>query len=206
GDGCVVADDLTVQAGDVLDVPKLLKGGSVVKLPAGMPQNWSAGPITPYMSPAARWAVPPSAMPKRIYEFDAATADLGSNAPGMRILANERPDLISVIRGSDGQQCLAFKDSPNMSNSYEPYSLVETDYATGTSTVTFTLKADAATEFIHEWRDFRANPYKSGPRIVFSAARGWIEVNYKKLTPLPVGQWITVTVTARQGKNASWDL
>src|SRR5690606_16633124 len=78
GSGCIVTDDLRIDGGDILSVPKVTMGGSTVKLPGGMPANWNVGPVTPYMTPSKWWSVPAAAMPKRMYEFDAASAELGS--------------------------------------------------------------------------------------------------------------------------------
>ncbi|MFT3857450.1 MAG: right-handed parallel beta-helix repeat-containing protein [Aquabacterium sp.] len=206
GAGCVISTGLTVSSGDLLEVPTVLEGASRVSLPQQIAADQRTAKLTPYLSPATWWAVKATDVPSRVYEFDAATQEVGSYAAGLYVQPVSRPEVVSVIQGSDGAKCLAFKDSgQGFANAWEPYAVLKADYSTKTTTVSFTFKADATTEFIHEWRDTASNPFLSGPRVVFSASRGAIEIGYRKVANLPIGQWMTVTVASRQGANPTWD-
>ena len=122
----------------------------------------------------------------------------------MTVVPTDHPDLVSVIRNGSNELCLAFKDNASLS-AWEPYARVDENYFTGTTTAVFTFKADATTEFVHEWRDGRSGTYMIGPNIVLSATRG-IKIGSRQIGTLPIGQWITVTVTAQQGSAAKWSL
>ncbi|MDO9238268.1 MAG: right-handed parallel beta-helix repeat-containing protein [Aquabacterium sp.] len=205
GAGCTVASGYALRASALLDVPAISNGGRNVTLPSPVAGNWSTTPLTTYVSPSAWWGVSAANVPSRNFDFDAATADFGATPTGMVVVPTAHPELISVIRNGSGEKCLAFQDGAGLANAWEPYSFVETNFDAGATTVTFTLKADAGTEFIHEWRDYRGSPYKTGPRVVFSAARGVLVAN-QRVANLPVGQWVTVTVTSRQGAGQNWGL
>jgi hypothetical protein len=205
GSGCSVTGGVVLNAGNLLDVPVLTMGGNKVTLPAQSAPAWSTSSLTPTVSPKTWWAVAPSAIPSRNFEFDAATAAFGSAPTGMRVIPATRPELISVIRNASGEKCLGFQDGINLVNRWEPYAYVETNFDTGTTAVNFTLKADASTEFLHEWRDYRNPPYKTGPKVLFSATKG-VMIGSKKVAELPVGQWVDATISTRQGAGQTWTL
>lgn len=205
GAGCAVSGAHVLVPGALLDVPVLNNGSSPVALPNTVASSWSTKPLTSYESPSKWWGTSASNVPSRNFDFDATTADFGSTPAGMRVIPTAHPELISVIRNSSNEKCLGFQDSASMTNPWEPYSFVETNFDAGLTTVSFTLKADASTEFIHEWRNYKGAPYKTGPRLVLSASRGVLVAN-QRVANLPVGQWVTVTVTSRQGANQTWGL
>lgn len=205
GTGCSVSGGVVLRNGALLDVPSITKGGSNLVLPAPVAANWSSAPLTSVQSPKGWWGSTAASVPSRNFEFDAATADFGSAPNGMVVQPVSRPELVSVIRASSGEKCLGFQDGGNLANHWEPFSFVDTNFDAGATTVTFTLKVDAATEFVHEWRDYRGTPFKTGPRVLFSGSRGVMVAN-QKVANLPVGQWITVTVASRQGANQNWGM
>lgn len=199
GSGCQLVDGLLVSAASKLDVPVITDGGGVVTLPQPLAPSWSAVGVTPIDSPSLIWGK------SRGQFFDAAEATLGSRPMGFRVVPADRPEVIAVAQNQAGERCLAFNDSASMTNRWEPFGYLEADYQTGTTTATFTLKADAATEFIHEWRDPGASPFLTGPSVVFSGSRG-IVVRGQVVAPLPVGEWVTVTVTSTQGVAPRWSM
>jgi Right handed beta helix region len=205
GPGCSVAGNLNFKAGKTLEVPTLTQGSSPVALPHSTAGAWSADQLTKVDSPKNWWATSAASVPSRNFEFDATKEAFGTAPNGMVVMPPSRPELISIIRNPAGEKCLGFQDAANLANRWEPYSFVETNFEAGTTTVSFTIKADANTEFIHEWRDFKAKPYKVGPRFILSASRG-VMIGDKKVADLPIGEWLTVTVTAKQGAGQSWTL
>jgi len=205
GASCTVSAAHVLVPGALLDVPVLNNGSTPVTLPNAVASSWTTQPLTSYASPSSWWGTSASSVPSRNFDFDAATADFGATPSGMVVVPAAHPELVSVIRNSSSEKCLGFQDSASMTNPWEPYSFVDTNFDAGLTTVSFTLKADASTEFIHEWRDYRGSPYKTGPRVVLSASRGVLVAN-QRVASLPAGQWVTVTVTSRQGANQTWGL
>lgn len=203
--GCAATEGLAINSGTLLELPTVTHNGSAITLPQRLAPVWPANSITSTPSPAPRWTTAPTAVPKREFSFDASQELVGTTPAEMVVMPANRNDLVSVVRNSQNEKCLAFQDGGNFAYKWEPYSQVTTNFDTGTTTVTFTLKADATTEFIHEWRDFRGSPYRSGPLINFSAANG-VVVNWQKVADLPIGQWITVTVTANQAAGTTWNM
>lgn len=199
GSGCEIVDGLLVSATSKLDVPVVTDGGALITLPNALSPSWSSTGVTPVDSPALIWGK------SRGHVFDAAESTLGSRPMGFRVVPADRPEVIAVALNPSGERCLAFNDSASMVNRWEPFGFLEADYQTGTTTATFTLKPDAATEFIHEWRDPGVMPFLTGPSVVFSGSRG-IVVRGQVVAPLPVGEWVTVTVTSTQGVAPRWSM
>jgi hypothetical protein len=196
GSGCSLSSAISLASSTTLAVPVVADGGSKVSLPNTLASSWTGATLTSVASPSKIWSK------GRNFSFDAATADLGSNPIDLQIVPADHPELVSVILNSSGEKCLGFQDSAGLTNKWEPFALISTDYPTGVTTATFTLKADAATEFIHEWRDGMGY---AGPSVTFSGSRG-VVIKGTVVAPLPVGQWVTVTVTSTQGTSPTWQL
>lgn len=197
GSGCAVADNITIDVAGKLDVPRIYSSGSQIVLPFPLAPSWAAIGVSSVDSPSWIWGK------QRGFSFDAAQAPLGSRPMGFKVIPAERPELISVSQLPSGDRCLAFNDDGSLQNRWEPFGYVEADYASGTTSVSFTLKVDAAAEFIHQWRDPSGSTYLTGPAVTFSGTKG-VVVNGQTVAPLPVGQWVTVTVTSPQGGSPRW--
>lgn len=199
GSACQVDSKLAIAAGDKYDVPTVTDAGGLVRLPNQVARTWRTAELTTSASASNIWTMGSG------FNFDAATAEVGTVPFGMTAVPKERPDLLSVGTGTSGEKFLAFRDSPSITNKWEPYGMVVTDYQTGTTTVSFTIKVDANSEFLHEWRDYRGSPYQVGPSVNFSGSRG-IMIKNQVVAPLPVGQWAKVTIVCTQGANPRWTL
>lgn len=198
---CVIDDNMTLNAGTLMDLPVISEASGRVALPNRTATSWSSNQLTQIQSPALQWT-----QPKGGIDFDAADVAVGGLPKGFQAIPADRPDLLSVINVPGDRKCLAFQDKPSITNRWEPHGLLVTPtYATGTTTISFTIKVDATSEFVHEWRDSRTTPYLAGPSVLFSGSRGVI-VNNAVVAPLPTNQWITVTITATQGASANWSL
>ena len=68
------------------------------------------------------------------------------------------------------------------------------NHKTGVSTVEFSINIDAGTDFLHEWRDSNQPPYLTGPALRIRSTG--IEVAGVKVADAPIGQWISLKVTA----------
>jgi len=196
GSGCQIVDGLLISAASKLDVPIITESGSPITFSQPLASSWSSVGVTPADSPSLIWGK------SKGHIFDAAESTLGSRPMGFRVVPADRPEVIAVAQNSSGERCLAFNDGAGMSNRWEPFGYLEADYQTGTTTATFTLKVDAATEFIHEWRDPGVSPFLTGPSVVFSGSRG-VVVRGQVVAPLPVGEWITITISSTQGAGAA---
>lgn len=199
GSGCQIVDGLLISAASKLDVPIITESGSPITFSQPLASSWSSVGVTPVDSPSLIWGR------SKGHIFDAAESTLGSRPVGFRVVPADRPEVIAVAQNSVGERCLAFNDSAGMSNRWEPFGYLEADYQTGTTTATFTLKVDAATEFIHEWRDPGVSPFLTGPSVVFSGSRG-VVVRGQVVAPLPVGEWITITISSTQGAAPRWSM
>jgi hypothetical protein len=198
---CMLDDNMSLNVGNLMDLPIIQESSNRVALPNQSAKSWSSGQITQIQSPALQWT-----QPKGGIDFEAADVAVGSLPKSFQAVPADRPDLLSVINTSDNKKCLAFQDKPSVNNRWEPHGyLITPTYSTGITTVSFTLKVDAASEFIHEWRDARVTPYLAGPSVLFSGSRG-VLINNSVVAPLPVNQWITVTISATQGSSPKWTL
>lgn len=198
GNGCVLAESMTMSVGELFEVPKIFEAGSQVPLAAAVAPDWRATGVTDTESASLWWGKDDG------YEFNAATSALGSRPVGFQMVPADRPDLIAVTQ-NQGERCLAIKDEAALGNRWEPFGYVYTDYTTGTTSVTFTFKADATTELMHEWRDTGVSPQLTGPAVILSGARG-IVVRGQVVAPLPLGEWVTIHITANQGMSSRWNM
>jgi len=199
GSGCVLSEGMTMVVGERFEVPKIYEAGSQVQLPAQVAQDWRSVGVTATESASAIWGKDSG------YEFDASQSALGSRPMGFQMVPAERPDLIAVTQNNQGERCLAIKDEAALNNRWEPFGYVDTDYTAGTTAVSFTFKADATTELMHEWRDTAVSPQQTGPAVTLSGSRG-IVVRGQVVAPLPVGEWVTVVITANQGLSSRWNM
>lgn len=88
---------------------------------------------------------------------------------------------------------LRFVDSASIVNRWEPYAWATLNHTKATSTVEFTVRIDATSSFLHEWRD-DANVYTTGPSLWVKPTG--VEVGGKVVAPAPLGQWIRIKITA----------
>jgi len=199
GGGCSISANLEIVDAGRFDVPRVLEAGVPVVVSAALATSWASREPTKVQTPSLSWGK------GSVLRFDAAETPVGAKPMGFVAVPAGRPDLIGVTQGYSGERCLAFNDSANLVNRWEPFGYVEADYKVGNTTVEFTLKADVATEFIHQWRDTGVTPFLTGPSVLFSGSRG-IVVRGQVVAPLPVGEWVTVTVTSTQGVAPRWSM
>jgi hypothetical protein len=113
---------------------------------------------------------------------------------------------MGVVRdaAAAGGSCLAFRDNGSFAYSFLPYFYTSLNHDRGVSTAEFSLKIDATTNILYEWRD-GGNPYKSGPAMLISPSG--VVVKGQVVAPAPVGQWLTFRVIAPVADpTGSWTL
>ena len=99
---------------------------------------------------------------------------------------------------------LVFFDAASTKNRWEPFAWANLNHTKGSSTVEFTVRIDANSNFLHEWRD-DANVYTTGPALRVKPTG--VEVAGKVVAPATVGQWIRIKITAPLDTAAgTWDL
>lgn len=139
------------------------------------------------------------------YVLDLAGTALDGQPLNMRYGGNSAINIhVAASGGTPSGKCLRFDDSPTIANRWEPFGWVTLNHGSGTTVAEFSIKIDANTNFLHEWRD-NANVFLTGPSLYIKATG--VEVAGKIVAPAPVGQWLTFTVTAGLGNAAgTWQL
>jgi Right handed beta helix region len=139
---------------------------------------------------------PPASAPPVNYEAEIADTAVGQRPFSMHYRTGDNAAAIAIepSAGTPSGKCLRFADSPSMPNSWDPHAWATLNHTRGVSTVEFTIRIDAATDFMHEWRDRAQPPFLTGPAIRIRP--GGIEAAAAVVAPAPVGQWITLRITA----------
>jgi len=169
----------------------------------------TAGPPGLPLSAIPKVASTPPAVyvaPPKGYLLDLDATAVGGKPLNMSYRTGDSATNIQVIAssGTPSGKCLRFTDSAAITNQWEPYGYATLNHASGTTVAEFSIMTDANTNFLHEWRD-DANVYLAGPSLRVKATG--IEVAGKVVAGAPVGQWVTIKVTAALGTGAgTWKL
>ena len=150
----------------------------------------SAIPIVNANLPAAIVAPPIG------FEAEIADTPIGGKPFSLSYRTGDNPAAIAIQAavGTPSGKCLAFIDSATMPNSWDPHAWATLNHKTGVTTVEFSINIDAGTDFLHEWRDSNQPPYLTGPALRIKPTG--IEVAGVKVAGAPMGQWISLKVTA----------
>lgn len=218
GGGCQVDNSLSIAPGSLLDTP-LVSGSAAVSFPDVVASSWTGRALAATTSPATIWQTVDSTVPRRKLNFDASdegSYPLGSTPAFLHVIGRYvgevsptvHRELVSIGSDNQGARCLAFIDSASMSQVWEPYAYVATNYDSGTTQVAFRIKADATTNFLHEWRDSTGNDYKPGAAVSFvsSSAGLTVSAGSQIVATMAIGQWVDVQVASKQGVNPTWSL
>ena len=92
-------------------------------------------------------------------------------------------------------------DAASLEPSWQPHFFYQPHFTSGTIRQSFDLRLATSSLLFVEWRDATSYPDCVGPSVSFNG-RGEVWVAGKSLTTVPVGQWVTVEIRARLGKNA----
>jgi hypothetical protein len=101
-----------------------------------------------------------------------------------------------------GKHSLKFQDAPGLSANYDPHVAYTMDAARGAARASFDIRMEKGAVCFHEWRDWSVNPYIIGPSL-WIGAEGGLAANGKKLTTIPQGQWMRVSIECPLGEKAN---
>lgn len=148
---------------------------------------------------------PPPNPPMRL-NCDFETSPVGAEPPDAKTYV-EGDAKVAVTKGdaATGKQCLMVVDKPNLDHDYNPHFYWSPSHKSGTTTIRFALKVDAAALLYSECRD-SSRPYKVGPSIWIRDGR--IVANGQDVGAITPGQWVNFTITVQLGAAAkrTWDL
>lgn len=130
------------------------------------------------------------------FEAEIADTAIGGKPFSLTYRTGNNPAAIAIKAavGTPSGKCLAFIDSATMPNSWDPHAWGVLNHKTGISTVEFSINIDGNTDFMHEWRDSSQPPYLTGPALRIKSAG--IEVAGVKVAAAPIGQWLSLKITA----------
>lgn len=140
------------------------------------------------------------------HKLDLSDTPVGGRPEGLSYHPKGESGAIAVVRteGVADGKCLQFNDGPAWANRFDPHAYATLNHSAGTSTATFTMRFDAQSDFIHEWRD-SGTPFLRGPGFTVSGGSLW--VNGKAVAPIAAGKWYSFRVSAALGdRAASWAL
>jgi len=149
---------------------------------------------------------PPPAPPLALHQ-DFEDVPIGSLFPDAQTNTENHGDSIVVSdeTAASGHRSLKFTDVPGLANAWDPHLVFLPNHMGGVTIMDFNLRIDPGAEFLHEWRDWRAEPYKVGPSLYISG--GHLQVGGKILVDIPSGVWVHYHVSAALGRSAGrWDL
>ncbi len=115
--------------------------------------------------------------------------------------------LVTDETAASGLHSLKMIDKAGLSQEFFPYiNYTVTRNDNSIVTVSFDARISMNAYFWHNWRDWSASPYKSGPG--FHVSKGKLLYSGKQLMDIPVDTWAHFTVTCGLGKkaNGKWNL
>ena len=144
--------------------------------------------------------------PPAVYAAAIADTAIGGQPINLQYRTGGSTTAITVQAdtGTASGKSLRFIDSAAIVNRWEPYAWATLNHTKATSTVNFSIRIDATSNFFHEWRD-DANVFLAGPSLRVKPTG--IEVAGKIVAPAPVGEWINLKITAPLDTGAgTWTL
>ena len=144
--------------------------------------------------------------PPAVYAAAIADTAIGGQPINLQYRTGGSTTAITVQAdtGTASGKSLRFIDSAAIVNRWEPYAWATLNHTKATSTVNFSIRIDATSNYFHEWRD-DANVFLAGPSLRVKPTG--IEVAGKIVAPAPVGEWINVKITAPLDTGAgTWTL
>ena len=107
---------------------------------------------------------------------------------------------------ASGSHSLKFTDAPGLANAWDPHLVFPVNHTRGVTTLDFALRIEPGANVIHEWRDWGAEPYKTGP--MFTINGGHLLIGGKPIMDIPPSVWVHYQVRAAigKGRTGTWDL
>jgi hypothetical protein len=158
--------------------------------------------------PPVRFAPePPPVLPLALH-LDFEQVPLGAPCPDAQNNVEGKSDLIAVTdeTANTGKRSLKITDMPGLQFDYDPHLVFSPNHMAGVTALHFAMRIEAGTQMVHEWRDWKAQPYKVGPTL--AVRNGVLTAAGKELMQVPVGKWVEYTIRAGIGpqQNGRWEL
>ena len=171
------------------------------------PPSWRRLAASAVYPPVAFAPEPPPAPPVRL-KLDFERLPPGAPCPDAENNVEGKGDRIAVTEATaaSGKRCLQITDASGLQHSYNPHLVFQVNHTRGETTCSFFLRVSADTTMYHEWRDWRAQPYRVGPS--FWIDRGALTVGGRELLRLPPDVWVRCTVRCAigPGRAGTWSL
>lgn len=155
-----------------------------------------------------RFAPEPPPAPPLAFSFDFEQMPVGAPSPEAQTNKEGKGDDIAITdeAAASGKHSLKFSDAPGLQFSYSPHLVFMPGHRAGVSTCTFSLRMEAGADLTHEWRDWRNQPYQTGPS--FSIRDGKLSAAGRELLDIPSGVWVRYEVRCGIGaqQNGVWEL
>ena len=157
--------------------------------------------------PIVRAADPPPA-PPLAFRQDFEDLPVGATCPDAQTNGEGGGASIRVTdeTAASGKHSLKFTDAPGLANAYDPHLVFPINHTAGVTTLDFALRVEPGAEIVHEWRDWRGQPYKTGPEFTIKARH--LLVGGHPMMDIPSGVWVRCRVRAAigRGRAGKWDL
>ncbi|MDB6151887.1 MAG: hypothetical protein JWL90_340, partial [Chthoniobacteraceae bacterium] len=162
---------------------------------ANSPDAWKA--LAAREFPAMKYGLKPTPPPLQLHD------GFESSAIGGKPLQSWQGATVAIgVVAADpakGAHCLELADSPETEPFFDPHFYYSPNHESGTTRVAFDVRAEAAYQFLVEWRD-DAEPYHTGPALTLQ--NGALSANGRKLTEVPAGTWAHVEMSAGLGDDS----
>lgn len=150
---------------------------------------------------------PPPPPPLALHQ-DFESLPVGARCPEAQTNVENKGDSILVTdeTAASGHHSLKFTDAPGLQNAFDPHLVFSPSHFSGVTTLNFALRVDAEADVVHEWRDWRGDPYRVGP--AFSITGGKLILGGKPVLDIPPAVWVHYQIRAGIGPNANhrWSL
>jgi len=90
---------------------------------------------------------------------------VGSKPAGAQALTEGKGDAIAVTNetAAAGRRSLKILDAPGLQHAFNPHLVYSPNHSSGRTRCSFDIRIDEGVKLDHEWRDWRASPYRVGP-------------------------------------------
>jgi len=128
---------------------------------------------------------------------------VGAQPTDAQVNVENKGDAIIVTdeTAAAGKQSLKFADADGLARSYDPHLVYNPDYVAGAAHCSFDLRLEEGAELWHEYRNWSAVPYTTGPSL--QIIDGKLRVKDRELLEVPVGKWFHLEVTVALGDQAT---
>jgi hypothetical protein len=128
---------------------------------------------------------------------------VGAVPADVQLHVEQKGDSICVSEetAAGGKKSLKFTDAPGLQYSFDPHMVFLPGYTDGRVRCGFDIRLEEGAEVWHEYRDWSADPYVTGPSVQMIG--GKLRFRERELMDLPVSTWFHVEVSAGLGAQAN---